>query len=649
MLRQGGIRMTSGVAAPGAEKPAPNRLDEAAMSAPRLRALLVASDASVRKWGSRWLELAGLEATVISQFEPAPGPILPLDAEVAVVDACLPEVERLNLCQTLRGGNLELPLILICAGDKEAHRALDAGVTDVVIKPVDWRAVSRRAAYMAAAFRSQRELERTRSLLEQTRQQIEQDRTRQAAQDTRDQLTGLPNRHAFEQALEKALASAARSGGAVAVILLDLDRFKLLNESFGRYGGDAILQQVGQLLNTRLLSSDFIARHHVGLVTASVARRSGDEFILMLTHVDGRGEVAQLTQSLFEMLSHPFSVNDTETYISASAGIAIFPEDGKDADSLLLHAELALCDSKRRGGGAFRFYKDSKVSEKDRHLELDRLLRRSLERGELQLHYQPLVEFSSGAIVGAEALLRWNHPLLGQVSPREFIPVAELSGLMVPIGSWVLRSACRQLRAWLDQGLPPLRMAVNIALCQLQRGDLPAVVREVLQETELPPGLLELELSERGTLRGDPEILEQLIELKQIGVRLSVDDFGTGHSAIAYLKRFPLDTLKIDQSYVHDLDHDQEDAAIASAIVAMAQRLHLAVVAEGVELKGQFDVLNRCGCNEFQGFLFAPGLEADAFRNLVNQHRAGRRNTPRGEDASAPASAEACDEPSPAA
>jgi diguanylate cyclase (GGDEF)-like protein len=596
----------------------PNRATTPAHPADRRqRALLIAHDPSVRKWGSRWLELAGLELWTASGVAEAQSQFETLTPEVVLLDASLPDGDSLNFCSSLRLADQDLPILSLCNSDKEARRALDRGATDVVTKPIDWQVLSRRAAYMATTFRSLKQLEQARAQLEETRLRADRERERRQQLDSVDRLTGLPNRQTFDRALEKALVGSAHSGGGVAVLLLDLDRFKVLNESFGRPGGDSILKQVAQLLSGRLLRSDFIARHHAGLVTAAVARLSGDEFIMMLSNVEGRSEVTHLVQNLFEALSGAFTVGEIEAYVSASVGVAISPADGDDVDTLLLHSEIALCDAKQRGGGVFRFYSDSQTSETERHLEIDRMLRRSLERGELSLHYQPLVDSPTRRIVGAEALLRWNHPRLGQVAPLEFIPVAEQSGLMVPIGTWVLRTACRQLAGWIDGGMLPIRMAVNVSLCQLQRGDLAEVVREVLQETSLPAALLELELSERGTLRGDPEILEQLVALKQLGVRLSVDDFGTGHSAIAYLKRFPLDTLKIDRSYVNNVIDDKDDAAIASAMVAMAHRLRLGVVAEGVEQQKQLDYFNECGCNEFQGFLFAPGLEASAFRRLM--------------------------------
>ena len=274
-------------------------------------------------------------------------------------------------------------------------------------------------------------------------------------------------------------------------------------------------------------------------------------------------------------------------------------------------------EAKRNGGGLVKPYSMALDRDTVRRVQLGRLLRSAVEREDLKLYYQPLVDLTDQRVLGAEALLRWEHPELGPVSPAEFIPLAEESGLMVRLGKWVLRTACRQLREWVDQGLSPLRVAINVSLCQLVRGDLAAAVREVLEETGVDGSMLELELSERGVLRADPVVLRQLADIKEMGVRLAVDDFGTGNSAIAYLKRFPLDTLKIDKSYVRGVAASEHDAAIASATIAMAHQLRLDVVAEGVEHTEQLDFLRECGCDEYQGFLFSPAVPPGEFGRLL--------------------------------
>ncbi len=579
-------------------------------------ALLACRDASASKWGSRWLEGAGFEVAVSRDGVEALRLLEDRPPAVVLVDAALRDDQGRRLCAALRQlpAAQGTPVLVLCASDREAQIALEAGASDVVRKPFTWQIVARRADYLARMFRAMDDLERTRSMLEEARSVADGTRKRIQRWSTTDRLTGLPNRALFEQVLDSALAC---SSGGVAVLFLDLDRFRVINETLGRHLGDQILRQVAQRLSACLRDSDCIVRHGPGPRTSALARLSGDEFTLMLTNVGGAEEVGGVAQDLLQALSSGFQVGEQEVFLSASGGIALSPDHGKDGEDLLQHAELAMGEAKRQGGGLVRLYSRSLNGAAERSLELNRLLRAAFERGELELHYQPLVEFASRKVLGAEALLRWQHGDLGHVPAEEFVPLAEEAGLMVPIGTWVLRSACRQLRAWLDEGLPPIRMAINVSLCQLVRADLAEAVAEVLAETGVPPSLVELELSERGVLRSDPDILRQLKEIKEMGVRLSVDDFGTGSSGITYLKRFPLDTLKIDQSYVTGVVASDNDAVIASAIIAMAHRLRLNVIAEGVEEEPQLEFLRECGCNEYQGFLFSKALPPDEFRRLL--------------------------------
>ena len=304
--------------------------------------------------------------------------------------------------------------------------------------------------------------------------------------------------------------------------------------------------------------------------------------------------------------------------LSTSVGVALAPADGVTAEALLQWADLAAAEAVENGG-AIRFYGQSSRRVTERSRAITRLLANALARGEFHLHYQPMVEGPAKQICAAEALLRWDSPELGAIAPSEFVPLAEELGLMVPIGSWVLRTACEQARSWIQAGLPTTRIAVNVSLCQLVRGDFAQVVRECLDATGIDPLLLELELSERGVLRSDPDILRQLHAIREMGVRLAIDDFGTGNSAVVYLKQFPIDVLKIDQSFIRGVAHSSEDAAITSATIAMARQLGLRVVAEGVEEQSQMDFLYRHGCSESQGFLFSPAVPADMFAELLRR------------------------------
>jgi EAL domain-containing protein (putative c-di-GMP-specific phosphodiesterase class I) len=336
----------------------------------------------------------------------------------------------------------------------------------------------------------------------------------------------------------------------------------------------------------------------------------------MLTGLPGWAEARSTVRLLLDRISGRYFAGDEEIVLSTSVGVAMAPADALTAEAMLQKAELAACEAVD-SGTAIRFYGQTSHRVTERSRAITRLLPNALSRGEFQLHYQPLIEDPHATVSGAEALLRWQSPELGAVSPSEFVPLAEEAGLMVHIGTWVLRTAWRQARAWRDQGLALNRLAVNVSLCQLVRGDLAQLVREVLTETGVDASLLELELSERGVLRSDPEILRQLRAIRAAGVRLAIDDFGTGNSAVAYLKRFPIDVLKIDQSFVRGVASSSEDAAITSATIAMARQLGLRVVAEGVEEPGQMEFLRRNGCREYQGFLFSPAVPADAFAQMM--------------------------------
>ena len=584
-------------------------------------AVLATRRSDTLEWGKKWLERYGFQVSVATSLDDAAGLLEAAPTDVVVVDGSLPSQAGLAPWAALRRAakGAELPLLVLCSNQEEAQAALREGGTDVARKPFDWLIVGQRAARMAKEYRASQELARARSELQSARDSERAEVPNPSG--ALDPLTGLPYQKGFEQAIESTFAGNARAGAALAVIVLDLDRFRLINETYGRRGGSQVLVQVAERMRTCLRKRDLLARRGAGLATAAIARLSGDAFGIMVSPVESADDATAVAQSLLDSLGSPFPVGAEEVYLTASIGIAIAPGDGTSAEQLLQHAELAMTEAQRRGGGMPRLYIRALTESHERALKIDTLLRQTLERNQLSLHYQPLVDVRSGRIVGAEALLRWSSPELGSVPPLEFIPFAEETGYMVEIGAWVLRTACLQVRKWIDQGLPPIRIAINVSLCQLMRGNLPELVAEALQAARLDPSLLELELSERGVLCGDPEVLRQLHAIRQLGVRLAVDDFGTGDSAIAYLKKFPLDTLKVDRSFVAGAVDDESDATITSAIVAMAHRLRLRVVAEGVERQPELDLLRELECEEFQGFLFSPGVPAEAFRELLAGQR----------------------------
>ena len=405
-----------------------------------------------------------------------------------------------------------------------------------------------------------------------------------------DALTDLPNRALFIDRLTVALAQSRRTRQQVAVMFLDIDRFKMINDTFGHHAGDDVLRAIGAELSILVRDGD------------TVARVGGDEFTLLLTGIGDDESVAGVAARILETLRRPRLIDDQELRVTTSLGIAVFPEDGGDVEELLRNADTAMYRAKAQGRDNFQTYTPAMSAEIVRRVSTESDLRHALEREEFVVHYQPQLDRETWQITGAEALIRWNHPVRGLVAPAEFISVAEDTGLIVPIGEWVLRAACRDNKAWQDAGWPPLTVTVNLSALQFQQSNLVEMIAGVLRETNLAPHYLEMEITE-GTMIHDPELAASVIEeLREMGVRVSIDDFGTGYSSLNYLKRFPIDRLKIDRSFINELTTDPNDAAIATAVIAMAHSLGLGVVAEGVETEEQLAFLVDHECDMFQGY-----------------------------------------------
>ena len=418
-----------------------------------------------------------------------------------------------------------------------------------------------------------------------------------------DALTGLPNRLLFRDRITVALAHAKRNGRRSAVMFLDLDQFKLVNDTLGHTVGDRLLQAIGARLISCVRGDD------------TVARMGGDEFTILLSDLVDRRGAAAVAQKVLDSVQHPIQIDDHELYVTTSVGIAVFPDDGDDAESLLRNADRAMYRAKELGRNNVQYATPENDAAADERLALEQHLRHGVERGELELHYQPMLEIATGRLVGAEALLRWNHPERGLMQPEEFIHIAEETQLIVPIGAWVLRTACAQMKQWHALGHPRLRLAVNLSPRQFQDVRLISTIERTLAETELPPSLLDLEITESTAMQNAELSVSILTRLKQMGVRIAIDDFGTGYSSLSYLKRFPIDTVKIDRGFVRDLTKD--DAAIISAVISMARALELRTVAEGVETQEQLDFLRREQCSEMQGFLYSEPLPAERFAQTL--------------------------------
>ena len=437
-----------------------------------------------------------------------------------------------------------------------------------------------------------------------------------------DALTGLPNRLLLDDRLTQAAAHTDRNGQSFALAMFDLDRFKMVNDSLGHRAGDELLKEVARRLDSVARSTD------------TVARVGGDEFVILLDHIGDCDTAEQIARRAVEALQAPINLAGVDIRTSASIGIALYPRDAKSVEALLANADAAMYCAKQRGRNNIQCFAQGMNSVTQERVKLESALHAALELQQFELHYQPKVDTTTGAIRGAEALVRWRHPERGLVFPGEFIPMAEECGLIESIGAWVLREACREARTWQCDGSPPMRVAVNLSAFQFRDGNLLQMIREALREADLDPRCLEVEITE-SALMSDPEqsvgILEQL---SRMGVVVSVDDFGTGYSSMSYLRRFPIDKLKIDRGFISEVLSCPDDLSIVTAIISLAHSLHLKVVAEGVETPEQRELLKSLGCDQYQGYCFSPAVPSEKFTVLLRDSRGSTHGTSE-EDAAA--------------
>jgi diguanylate cyclase (GGDEF)-like protein len=422
-----------------------------------------------------------------------------------------------------------------------------------------------------------------------------------------DTLTGLPNRQLFLDRLNLAIAHAHRTAQRLAVFFLDLDRFKIINDSLGHAIGDRLLQAISQRLVALLREGD------------TVTRIGGDEFTILVPHLQHPDDAIVVARKVRDTLKHPIELDGRELYVSTSIGISLYPNDGEDATSLLRNADAAMYRAKAQGRDTFRLYAPAMNAKALEQLALENSLRKAITNGELLMHYQPIVSFENSRVIGVEALIRWNHSELGLLFPADFVTVAEATGLIGPLGEWALREACAQVKVWRDRGLM-LHASCNLSVRQIQQLDFVETIASILEETRLPAGALELEITESIAMQSDDDTIEKLRAVKRVGVRISIDDFGTGYSSLSALRLFPVDSLKIDQSFVHDITATSGDAAIATAVIAMAHSLDLTVIAEGVETEGQLAFLRGRGCNAYQGYYVSHPLAAEECEAVIRAH-----------------------------
>ena len=507
--------------------------------------------------------------------------------DVILMDAVMPVMDGFTACarmQELPGGSA-IPVLMITAleDNSSVERAFAAGASDYIPKPIHYAVLSQRVRRIIEANRAEK-------------------RIRHLAYN--DLLTGLPNRTLFFDLLGQAVDQARASDGQLAVLFMDLDRFKYVNDNLGHDVGDRLLVAVAQRVRGTVRSVDVLAR------------LGGDEFTIVLSDIDSPAPAASAAQNICRVLAAPFQIDGHDIFVTSSVGIAMYPHDGLDVPTLVKHADSAMYRAKKTNTG-FQFYEASMEHTISEHVRLESDLRRALENVELEVYYQPQARLGDEQIIGMEALVRWPHATRGMVPPNEFIPLAEETGLINRLGDFVLRRACAQLRAWIDEGLPPLRVAVNLSVRQLLQKNFAETVESALVDTGLPPALLELEITESTLMEHAQDTLQALHRLRSLGVRLSIDDFGTGYSSLSYLKRFPVDIIKIDRSFVRDVPHDADDAAIIAGIIALAHSLRLEVVAEGVETQAQLEYLRAQNCDILQGYYLSQALPAAQFAELV--------------------------------
>ncbi len=515
--------------------------------------------------------------------------------DVIVADHNLPHFSALKALDLLKENGYDIPFFIVSGSIEEnlAVQAMKAGAQDYVMK--------NNLTRLCPAI--EREL---------TEVEVRRDRTRAEAtvehQAHYDLLTNLPNRTTFKDRLTVALAQTGRNRKMLGILFVDLDRFKTIVDTLGHTIGDKLLRGVAERLRASLEEGD------------TLARMGGDEFVILLPQINRADRAVRVAQRIIEAIKPPFHFDQNELHITMSIGITLYPYDGEDADTLLRNADTALYRAKEQGRNNYQLYTPAMNARAFERLALENSLRKAVERKEFLLHYQPQVHMKTGAIIGTEALVRWQHPDLGLVFPAEFISIAEETGLITQLGEWVIRTACTQNKAWQKAGLPSMTVAVNLSARQFQQQDLVETVARILKETGLEARWLEMEITEGIAMQNADYTNVLLRGLKDMGVKVALDDFGTGYSSLSYLKKFPIDTLKIDQSFVRDLTLDPNDAAIANAVIVLAHSLKLNVIAEGVETRDQETYLREHQCDVSQGFLFSNPLPASALESLVRQH-----------------------------
>ena len=584
----------------GVSNDAGNPLDQQLATWKQATIMMVDDEPIIIETLQMFLEDAGYE-NFVTTTEPrkALNMLVLKKPDVVLLDLMMPEVNGLEILTWMRaeGGLKHIPVIILTsATDSETKlKALELGATDFLGKPVDSSELALRLRNTLAAKSYQDKLLYY------------------------DGLTGLPNRRLFLNNLESELKRSKAESKACAVLHIGLDRFRQINDTLGHGLGDAVLKAVAGRLDKCIRESEFITREDLQ-EEPPIARIGGDEFALLIPDVERLENATLLARKVLASLAKPYRLHAREIFVTASIGISVYPMDADNMDSLLKHADAAVSHAKRRGRNTYQYYSKELNAKSGERLGLENELRKALEKRELFFQFQPKVEIATGRVVGAEALLRWKHPKLGVVPPDKFIPIAEEIGMIEPLGEWALYAACMLNKRWQSQGIRPVRISVNVSGRQFQNaGRLKLSIRNALERSGLEGKYLGIELTEGTIMENPDENTRSLKDIKDMGVMLSIDDFGTGYSSLSYLKKFPLDELKIDRSFLKEVPKSEDDAAIVSALIALAHGLSMSVVAEGVENEDQLAFLRDRGCDEYQGHLFSKPVLAPDFLNQVNE------------------------------
>lgn len=570
--------------------------------------LIIDDDPLIRLVVSKTLQAAGLITIEAVSGEDGLQLFKEKKADAILLDVMMPSgIDGYAVCTELRNmpEGRHVPILMMTGLEdlESINRAYEVGATDFITKPINIPLLSHRVRYMLKGS--------------YTTQQLLQSEQRLHHMAYFDDLTELPNRHFFQENLQQMIALAQRKKLKLGVLFLDLDGFKRINDTLGHHLGDLVLQSTSERLRKSIRLSDAFAQTGMSQNSISLARLGGDEFTALLSLIERNEDAAIVAERIRINLAQPLTFGEHELTTTTSIGIAIYPDDGETAEDLLKNADLAMYYAKRSGGNMYCYFSSYMMEMAMRKLTMENYLRKAIERKEFHLYYQPQLDIDRGSYNGLEVLLRWDNKELGSISPTEFIPLAEETGLIIHIGEWVLRQACSQAYVWCNQGIHLNRIAVNVSAVQLLHRGFPALVGTILAETGLEPSLLELELTESALINDVDLVIEILEQLKQVGVQLAIDDFGTGYSSLSRLMNFPIDRLKIDQAFVRNLEQNSDNGAIAAAIIAMAGSMNMKVTAEGVETDVQFDFLKNKCCNEVQGYFLSKPLPVDEVEKFL--------------------------------